>query len=105
MQWYAVDLGHNITLPCTAPHKGEVQWSRAGRNMHSRILEDGSLQILDVNRGDAGIYACTPANDARENLKQEINLTVRSELDKEKDGYKKKIFIVTFTVSKGIYSK
>lgn len=46
--------------------------------MHAHMLEDGSLRILDVNRGDAGIYACTPANDAREDLKQEINLTVRS---------------------------
>lgn len=71
-------MGQNITLPCTAPHKGDVQWSRTGRNVHSRLLDDGSLQILDVNREDAGRYTCTPANDAREDVKQEINLTVRS---------------------------
>lgn len=80
IQHYAVDLGQNITLPCTAPHKGGVQWSRVGRNVHSRPLDDGSLQILDVNREDAGMYACTPANDAREDVKQEINLTVRSNM-------------------------
>lgn len=80
IQRYAVDIGQNITLPCTAPHKGDVQWSMAGRNVRAHTLEDGSLQILEVNRDDAGIYACTPANDAREDLKQEINLTVRSEI-------------------------
>lgn len=75
---YAVDLGHNVTLPCTVPHKdGQVQWSSFGKNTHSHvILNDGSLQILDVSREDAGLYSCTPEDNA--SVKQDFNLTVRS---------------------------
>ncbi|XP_049780635.1 protein turtle homolog A isoform X2 [Schistocerca cancellata] len=67
LQERAVDLGGNITLPCTksdessAVNDSIVSWVREGREeiRRRRIQPDGALVLTDLEREDAGIYLCT----------------------------------------------
>ncbi|XP_046993685.1 protein turtle homolog A isoform X4 [Schistocerca americana] len=66
LQERAVDLGGNITLPCTksdessAVNDSIVSWVREGREeiRRRRIQPDGALVLTDLEREDAGIYLC-----------------------------------------------
>lgn len=73
----AVDIGHNLTLPCPG-EKGVVSWIRDGREPpdHSNVLDSGSLGIWDVQPSDAGVYTC--ARDTDEIKKESVRVIVRS---------------------------
>lgn len=82
IQEYAVDVGKNLSLPCPVQHNQDVMWVREGRKdqeIHRMtILQDGSLYIANITKNDSGVFSCSPANVAHDDLKTKIRLTIRS---------------------------
>lgn len=81
---YAVDVSKNLSLPCPVQNNQDVMWIREGKKdqeIHRMtILQDGSLFIANVTRNDSGVFSCSPANVAHDDLKTRIKLIVRSKL-------------------------
>jgi hypothetical protein len=94
LQEFTVDIGGNVTLPCTDsstvlpladPHF--VIWVREGRDdgfNRRRIEPDGALTLTALERDDAGIYACTvegeyESSDGAEGIRSRVKVEVRSE--------------------------
>lgn len=77
-----MDVGKNLSLPCPVQHNQDVMWVREGRkdqeSHRTIVLEDGSLYIVNVTRYDSGVFSCSPANVAHDDLKTRIRLIVRS---------------------------
>ncbi|GLH09487.1 Uncharacterized protein GBIM_14589 [Gryllus bimaculatus] len=68
----AVDVGQNVTLPCTdsvslspAIHRNSVTWARIREGKDAVPINalhtqpDGGLTLTSLNREDSGIYLCT----------------------------------------------
>jgi hypothetical protein len=94
LQEFTVDVGGNLTLPCTDsstvlpladPHS--VIWVREGRDdgfNRRRIEPDGALTLTALERDDAGIYACTVegeygSSESTEVIRSRVKVEVRSE--------------------------
>lgn len=94
LQEFTVDVGGNLTLPCTDsstvlpfadPHS--VIWVREGRDdgfNRRRIESDGALTLTALERDDAGIYACTVegeygSTESTEVIRSRVKVEVRSE--------------------------
>ncbi|XP_015594105.1 protein turtle homolog A isoform X2 [Cephus cinctus] len=83
-----VDLGQNLTLACaekdalvSTGQSSGVMWVREGREdgqvQRVKVELDGSFELVNVSRDDAGNYSCTLDNDA-DAVKTRINVRVRT---------------------------
>lgn len=78
----SLDLGRNLTLPCSLPDVKNIMWVHEGKEDQQipRLLiqEDGSLFLMEVDRNDSGVYTCLPANSDSPDVKASIRLRVRT---------------------------
>ncbi|XP_031356482.1 protein sidekick-2 isoform X2 [Photinus pyralis] len=78
----SVDLGRNLSLPCSLPDAKNIMWVHEGKEARqvSRLLiqDDGSLFLMEVDRNDSGIYTCLPANSDSPDVKASVGLRVRT---------------------------
>jgi hypothetical protein len=95
LQEYTVDIGGNLTLPCTdsstmlpLADPYSVIWVREGRDSgfnRRRIEPDGGLTLMALERDDSGIYTCTvegdrgSPDDDTEVIRSRVKVDVRSE--------------------------
>lgn len=87
----AIDIGQNLSLHCTNDESSTytrdflpVMWIRDGREdgqiQRSKVKPNGTLELVNVTKHDAGNYSCTLDNDA-DAVKISYNVRVRSELE------------------------
>ena len=84
----SVDVGRNLSLPCADEETTQstdfqaVMWIRDGREdgqiQRSKVKPNGTLQLVNVTKNDAGNYSCT-LDDGSNTVKSRINVRVRSE--------------------------
>lgn len=92
LQERTVDIGGNLTLPCTdsdtlPPEDASgVMWVRDGREQinRKRIQPDGGLSLTVVDREDAGIYSCRVDSNSDSSVeymdvRTRVKVEVRSE--------------------------
>ncbi|CAG0888031.1 unnamed protein product [Darwinula stevensoni] len=84
-----VEEGGLATLRCTARGNPlpEVSWLKgtqviSGRQGRVKKLLDGSLQIVGVQRDDAGDYTCTASNGIGEPASQRMQLQITDAVDR-----------------------
>ncbi|XP_033225115.1 protein turtle homolog A isoform X2 [Belonocnema kinseyi] len=83
-----VDVGQNLSLPCASDETSTqaadfvaVMWIRDGREdgqiQRSKVKPNGTLELVNVTRHDAGNYSCTLDNDANA-VKSRIIVRIRT---------------------------
>ncbi|KDR11737.1 uncharacterized protein LOC110836810 isoform X3 [Zootermopsis nevadensis] len=87
LQEFAVDVGGNLTLPCTdlstmlpLADPYSALWVREGREdsfNRRRIETDGGLTLTALERDDAGIYVCRVDGDT-EVIRSRVRVEVRT---------------------------
>lgn len=65
--------GGNLTIPCTpeAAPQPLITWSQNGADIgygdaRRQVLNDGTLHVTEITRGDQGLYTCKATNDQGE---------------------------------------
>lgn len=78
----AVDIGRNLTLPCSLPQTKSITWVYEGKEdqqiPHHLVQENGSLFLTEVDRNNSGIYTCSEENADGSDIKASIKVRVRT---------------------------